>query len=111
MTDWRAYLGENTASMNLIDEKLITDFFQVLSTTRAQGGKVWVLGNGGSASTAAHAVGDFGKTSKSFGAAPLLTIAPSEMTALQTAYANDKENWHASVIHRWNIGGVFGSKI
>lgn len=61
----------------------------LLQKARAHNLKIWVLGNGGSASTASHAIADFSKTSKQFGAPPLLAFAPSEMVALQTAYAND----------------------
>lgn len=89
MKDWLDYVSENDAALHSIEEKLVSDFFQVLKSTRSLGGKVWVLGNGGSASTASHAVVDFCKTSKSSGAQPLMTIAPSEMMALQTAYSND----------------------
>jgi D-sedoheptulose 7-phosphate isomerase len=87
--DWRHYISENSKALEEIDENLISKFFQVLLKTKEKGGKVWVLGNGGSASTASHAVADFGKTSKVLGARPLMTIAPSEMIALQTAYSND----------------------
>lgn len=90
MTNWTKYVAENTSAMEAIDERLISDFYKVLDRARNEGGKVWVLGNGGSASTAAHTVGDFGKTSKAMGARPLMTLAPSEMTALQTAYSNDE---------------------
>lgn len=90
MSTWKSYVTSNFEAMEAIDETLISNFFGVLDEVRRDGGKVWVLGNGGSASLASHAVGDFCKTSKSAGAKPLFTIAPSEMTALQTAYANDE---------------------
>ena len=87
--NWRDYLAANSEVMASIDSEKVEDFFQALLTVRAQGGTVWVLGNGGSASAASHAVADFGKTSKSHGAKPLFTIAPSEMVSMQTAYSND----------------------
>jgi D-sedoheptulose 7-phosphate isomerase len=87
---WSQYVEANFAAMKAVDEKVIFDFYNILANVRDCGGKIWVLGNGGSASTAAHTVGDFGKTSKAFGARPLMALAPSEMTALQTAYSNDE---------------------
>lgn len=90
MNEWMKYIQKNTEAMGSVDEQLLSDFFHVLAETRERGGKVWVLGNGGSASTASHTVGDFCKTSKSSGAQPLMALAPSEMTALQTAYSNDE---------------------
>ena len=61
----------------------------LIQRARNNNSKIWVLGNGGSASTASHAVADFAKTSKQFGSPALLAFAPSDMVALQTAYAND----------------------
>lgn len=86
---WNDYVHENSRVSLGISEAELRDFVLLLKETRSNSAKVWVLGNGGSATTAAHAVGDFGKTAKGFGGQPLFTIAPSEMTALQTAYAND----------------------
>lgn len=83
------YIAENMKVMASIPDQEIEEFSRALAAVRNLGGTVWCLGNGGSATLAAHAVGDFCKTSKQFGAAPLFSLAPSEMTALQTAYSND----------------------
>ncbi len=87
--NWSDYLSANAEVMELIDPQLVDAFFQEIDRVRNAGGSVWVLGNGGSASAASHAVADFGKTSKSAGARPVFTVAPSEMVSMQTAYAND----------------------
>lgn len=89
MDGWKHYIKENFEAMDGISERVVARFENVLADVRRDGGTVWVLGNGGSASTASHAAGDFGKTAKAMGSKPLLTLAPSEMTALQSAYAND----------------------
>ena len=89
MMNFSGYLDENFDALRGIPEQLVDAFIQVLLQVRDSGGTVWCLGNGGSASLASHAVGDFAKTSKQLGARPLFAIAPSEMTALQSAYAND----------------------
>lgn len=90
MTTFSSYLDENLKVLGGVPDSVVEEFVQVLSQVRDSGGTVWCLGNGGSATLASHAVGDFAKTSKQHGAKPLFAIAPSEMTALQTAYANDE---------------------
>jgi D-sedoheptulose 7-phosphate isomerase len=88
--NWNDYLAHNVAAASNLDSENLEKFSKALIRTRELGKKVWILGNGGSASTAAHAVVDFAKTVKNFGGRPLFVIAPSESTALQTAYANDE---------------------
>ncbi len=87
--NWSEYVSANSDAAFALDQSALEEVVRVLAEVREEGSKVWVLGNGGSASTAAHAVGDFAKTTKTLGGKPLFAIAPSEMTALQTAYAND----------------------
>jgi len=89
MTNFSSYLDENFEALSGIPESVVEEVFRTLNQVRDSGCTVWCLGNGGSATLASHAVGDFAKTSKQNGAKPLFAIAPSEMTALQTAYAND----------------------
>lgn len=86
---WESYLNLNDEALRKINSQEVSAFFSVLDEVRSGGGTIWVVGNGGSASAASHAVADFGKTAKSGGARPLFTIAPSEMTSMQTAYSND----------------------
>ncbi len=87
--NWTEYVSTNSDAAHALDKSKLEDVVRVLTSVRDEGSKVWILGNGGSASTASHAVGDFAKTTKTLGGKPLFAIAPSEMTALQTAYAND----------------------
>ncbi len=87
--NWNEYLQLNDSVMRLVNPSDVQSFFDVLAKVRDSEGTVWVLGNGGSASAASHAVADFGKTSKANGARPLFTLAPSEMISMQTAYSND----------------------
>ena len=53
------------------------------------GKTLYVIGNGGSASTSSHAVVDFNKTVGVHGLPVLRTIAISEMVSLTTAVSND----------------------
>jgi len=61
----------------------------LLLEARQSSRRVYVMGNGGSASTAAHVVCDFQKSATIPGQAPLRAIALTENTALMTAWAND----------------------
>lgn len=88
--NWTDYLDLNFKAADLLESRSLEDLCDVFRKARGRGSKVWILGNGGSASTASHAVVDFGKSVKNFGGEPLFAIAPSESTALQTAYANDE---------------------
>lgn len=90
MTTWDQYLDMNDSSLRQLNPEKIDLFIQHLRKVRNAKGKVWVLGNGGSASLASHAVADFGKTLKQGGATPIFTIASSEFVSMQTAYANDE---------------------
>lgn len=89
MNTWNRYLDSNDSSLRKINPEKINLFIDHLRRVRDSKGKVWVLGNGGSASLASHAVADFGKTVKQGGATPIFTIAGSEFVSMQTAYAND----------------------
>lgn len=89
MSTWFDYVSENSRVLALIDQSIIQDTANLFRETGLEGGTVWVLGNGGSASLASHAVADFSKTVQGLGGLPIRTIAPSEMISLQTAYSND----------------------
>ena len=86
---WDNYIGENLDALRGIGEAQISEFVRHLRELRQRGQRLWILGNGGSASTASHAAGDFGKTAKRLQERPLNAFALSEMVALQTAYSND----------------------
>jgi phosphoheptose isomerase len=89
MNAWQSYVAENARVLNLVDEDILSETAQAFREVGSTGGTVWVLGNGGSASLASHAVADFSKTVQGLGGAPVKTLAPSEMISLQTAYSND----------------------
>src|ERR1700723_4531917 len=65
----------------------------LLASTRAAGGRLFVLGVGGSAANASHAVNDFRKI------AGLEAYAPTDNVAELTARAND-EGW-SSIFDSW----------
>jgi D-sedoheptulose 7-phosphate isomerase len=66
---------------------------RLLAETRARGGRLFILGVGGSAANASHAVNDFRKI------AGLEAYAPTDNVSELTARTND-EGW-ASVFEQW----------
>ena len=91
MNRWRKYVAENARVLNLVDLGTLEGTAKALKEVGEVGGTLWVLGNGGSASLASHAVVDFSKTVQGLGGSSVRTLAPSEMVSLQSAYSNDTD--------------------
>jgi D-sedoheptulose 7-phosphate isomerase len=87
------YLAEARAVLDGFDPDTIERVATILAETRAAGGRLFVLGVGGSAANAAHAVNDFRKI------AGLEAYAPTDNVAELTARTND-DGW-ASVFAAW----------
>lgn len=87
------YLGEVRAITEMLDVAAIERVAALLSETRARGGRLFILGVGGSAANASHAVNDFRKLVN------LEAYAPTDNVAELTARAND-EGW-ATVFEGW----------
>ncbi len=87
------YLAEAAQILERLDARAIDAVVDLLLDTRARGGRLFVLGVGGSAANASHAVNDFRKI------AGLEAYAPTDNVAELTARTND-EGW-ASVFEGW----------
>jgi D-sedoheptulose 7-phosphate isomerase len=87
------YLAETKAIIEQLDPEMIERMAKVLSETRARGGRLFILGVGGSAANASHAVNDFRKI------ADIEAYAPTDNVAELTARTND-DGW-ASVFEAW----------
>ncbi len=87
------YLSEAGKILSLLDPKLIDRAIDLLLLTRKRGGRLFILGVGGSAANASHAVNDFRKI------AGLEAYAPTDNVSELTARTND-EGW-ASVFEGW----------
>jgi len=85
-----------------LDLSAIESMVSILAQTREQGGRLFILGVGGSAANASHAVNDFRKI------AGLETYAPTDNVSELTARTND-EGW-ASVFKGWLQGSRLNSK-
>jgi len=89
----KAFLAEAAEIIASLDVDGIEKAAGLLASTRASGGRLFILGVGGSAANASHAVNDFRKI------AGIEAYAPTDNVAELTARAND-EGW-ASIFDSW----------
>lgn len=75
--------------IHLINSSDIADIIDVLEKTIETGSKIYVLGNGGSASTASHMVNDWGVGLRRRGIMNFDITSLADNTAAITAIAND----------------------
>jgi len=89
----RQFLTEAREIIAQLDDGAIERVVQLLASTRDAGGRLFILGVGGSAANASHAVNDFRKI------AGMEAYAPTDNVAELTARTND-EGW-GSVFEGW----------
>ena len=89
----QGYLSEVSDIVKKLDQKIISRIVDLLVETRSRGGRLFLLGVGGSAANASHAVNDFRKL------AGLEAYAPTDNVSELTARTND-EGW-VSVFENW----------
>jgi D-sedoheptulose 7-phosphate isomerase len=89
----RQYLSEASQIIGTLDQEAIARAIGLLAETRDRGGRLFILGVGGSAANASHAVNDFRKL------VGLEAYAPTDNVSELTARTND-EGW-ASVFENW----------
>ncbi|MGC2648328.1 MAG: SIS domain-containing protein, partial [Candidatus Sulfotelmatobacter sp.] len=87
------FLAEATEIIGKLDVANIEKAANLLASTRAAGGRLFILGVGGSAANASHAVNDFRKI------AGIEAYAPTDNVSELTARAND-EGW-SSIFDGW----------
>jgi D-sedoheptulose 7-phosphate isomerase len=102
MTFTHQYLGETQKVVAGLDPAAIEKMVDELAAVRERGGRLFVLGVGGSAANASHAVNDFRKI------CGLEAYAPTDNVAELTARTND-EGW-ATVLSEWLKGSRFNRK-
>jgi D-sedoheptulose 7-phosphate isomerase len=90
------YLAEAISIAQRLDGHAIEKIVSMLSSTRAGGGRLFILGVGGSAANASHAVNDFRKIGG------FEAYAPTDNVSELTARTND-EGW-TTVFERWLRG-------
>jgi D-sedoheptulose 7-phosphate isomerase len=87
------FLAEAKDVIDLLDAASIENAASLLALTRSSGGRLFILGVGGSAANASHAVNDFRKI------AGIEAYAPTDNVSELTARTND-EGW-ATVFEAW----------
>ena len=93
MTFSEQFLGEAVEILRQIDAAAIERMAAVLAECRSAGGRLFILGVGGSAANASHAVNDFRKI------CGMEAYAPTDNVSELTARTND-EGW-AGVFEGW----------
>jgi D-sedoheptulose 7-phosphate isomerase len=102
MTYSEQHLRETTEVVAKLDPALCEKAVSLLVKVRSQGGRLFILGVGGSAANASHAVNDFRKI------AGLECYAPTDNVSELTARTND-EGW-STVFVEWLKGSRLTAK-
>jgi len=93
MTHAATYLAQVGEISRLIDARAVEDLAESLASLRARGGRLFLLGVGGSAANCGHAVNDFRKL------CGIEAYTPTDNVAELTARTND-EGWE-TVFAAW----------
>lgn len=102
MSFTQQFLAEAGEIITKLDTAAIDKVVYALADVRQRGGRLFILGVGGSASNAAHAVNDFRKI------AGIETYSPTDNVSELTARTND-EGWE-TVFAEWLKGSRLNSK-
>jgi D-sedoheptulose 7-phosphate isomerase len=98
----KQHLRETAEILSRLDPAVCERAVQLLTAVRERGGRLFVLGVGGSAANASHAVNDFRKI------AGIESYAPTDNVSELTARTND-DGW-TSVFTEWLKGSRLGEK-
>ncbi len=97
-----SYLGEMKQIVDGIDRVAVQRTIEILKETRDKQGRLFIIGVGGGAGHASHAVNDFRKL------AGIETYTPVDNTSELTARVND-DGWH-TVFVSWLLGSKLNEK-
>ena len=98
----KKHFRETTEILGKLDPALCERAVELLAAVRERGGRLFILGVGGSAANASHAVNDFRKL------AGMEAYAPTDNVSELTARTND-DGWH-SVFAQWLKGSRLNEK-
>ena len=84
------YISTLQKTMSELPQPLISEVIHVLQRARMQGSQVFIMGNGGSASTASHFVCDLAKNTRYDGLPHFRVIGLADNMEIFSAYANDE---------------------
>ena len=97
-----SFLAEAAELLGKLDVSAIEKTVDILANTRKQGGRLFILGVGGSAANASHAVNDFRKI------VGIEAYAPTDNVSELTARTND-EGWEW-VFKGWLVGSHLNTR-
>jgi D-sedoheptulose 7-phosphate isomerase len=98
----KEFLGESVAVIDAIDTERIEDVARGLAAVRERGGRLFIIGVGGSAGHASHAVNDFRKI------CDIEAYTPTDNVSELTARVND-EGWDTTFAE-WLRGSRLSAK-
>jgi D-sedoheptulose 7-phosphate isomerase len=98
----KQHLNETVQIINQIDPIQINSAINRLATLRSEGGRLFIIGVGGSAANASHAVNDFRKISG------IESYSPTDNVSEITARTND-EGWETT-FYEWLITSQMGER-
>ena len=84
------YIDELKVTLDQLSEEVINQVLDILHEARLNNRQVFILGNGGSASTASHFVCDLGKNTRVQGVPNFRVMGLTDNMALFSALANDE---------------------
>ena len=84
------YISTLQQTMARLPQQLIAKVINVLQRARLQGSQIFIMGNGGSASTASHFVCDLAKNTRHSDLPHFRVIGLTDNMAILSAYANDE---------------------
>jgi len=84
------YLSELSAVLNKIPRQTLLDIVAVLKQARMEKKRIYIFGNGGSASTASHMACDFGKNTRSVDKPNMRVLTFNDNMPTLSAFANDE---------------------
>jgi D-sedoheptulose 7-phosphate isomerase len=90
MEQIKRYINELKSTLDLMPVPMIDQVVNLLHNARLQNRQIFIMGNGGSASTATHFVCDLAKNTRRPGWPHFRTIGLTDNMAILTAYANDE---------------------
>ena len=103
MEKTRLYVQELQETLDLLPVQAIEEVTEVLHSARLQGQQIFIVGNGGSASTASHFVCDLAKNTRVEGVPHFRVLDMIDNSAVFSAYANDEGYENAFAQHLANF--------
>ena len=90
MESIQSYISTLHQTIDQLPQNLIAEVIDILHNARMRGNQVFIMGNGGSASTASHFVCDLAKNTRHDDLPHFRVVGLTDNMAIFSAYANDE---------------------